>query len=233
MEKNIVLYAMIPEQVKVERRGQNHASYNSKQKALAHNRKNTVQVAQAIQNAKPHSVNDLVGKMQHYGVLPTRVDVVKSSAPVVIKAIKKGANPRQAVQALRTQSAIDYATCSQLLSVASPADKAIINQMKNSALSSSLLKQIKQKTLERLVFAKSGNIQESQKLLLGIAKLESEFLSIVSKQGAKLQNKSLVGCLLTMAKKESELEFESSMGSDTKTEDEKVATGEKNTRAKP
>ena len=42
-----------------------------------------------------------------------------------------------------------------------------------------------------------------------IAKLESEFLSIVSKQGAKLQNKSLVGCLLTMAKKESELEFES------------------------
>lgn len=216
------------------RRGMNRNSYAGSQQQIK--TKNLLGVKTAIsakKGKKPKNVQQTIQKLMANKALPAHPTVVQKSVSPVLDAIKKGGSPLKAVKALKSQSAIDYSNCALALETLPYDQKMVVLTIRTGMYptlvkSREMLDQLKTLTYQSLGAKKSGDQQTQSMCVTQCAVLESQILQNWADYfGAKVKDANLYSCLISMAKDEARLKFETIVGSDTISAEEEIAQGQK------
>ena len=186
--------------------------------------------ASVIRTANPKTPLQTIQKLEANNALNVPQGLAVEAAPIVIKAIKKGADPKQAYRALSSEPAVIVAKCKAYiknLPMKAQAHFKAVKEKCNTQLA--YIKLLEQQILTISKEIQLLSIQNAPDLMMkaksSLDKLVTEQTMAIAELTEKIggfDTKSAETCLIDLARAEGALEFEAIIGSDIKTPQQKV-----------
>jgi len=222
-----------------QQQGMKQVGSNFKQK-LQNIKKDRMASAASIHSASPKTPSDILNKMQANGFSPALPDIVISASPVVVREIKKGADPVQAYRALKTEPAIMLTECKKMYSQAMEYYETfpLFSESLRRGTIAKALSNISLQEQQILALAKEGRIlsiagssdaylhatsslaKKQMDQSIAIAEVSEKIAAIGMKLGI---HHDLYDCAVGMARAEGALAFEARIGSEIRTPEAELA----------